>query len=148
GRGCAWEARGGEGQTAAHEDWKRRRGLVAQAGGHHFSIAFNRTDLSRGRLRLGPGWTQHHRSLHGYSSRHERVGCTRRTDPDFEVGRLRGKFALFGAAPGLQAYPPHGTRASRQGRSRSAVAIIDVYVVAAVYDWRSQSNLQATLRRS
>src|SRR2546423_12648017 len=39
------------------------------------------------------------------------------------MGRLRGRSALFGTASGLQAYPPHGTRASRQRRGRGAVAV-------------------------
>jgi len=98
--------------------------MNALADGHDIPITFNRSDLSRRRLRLGIGWTQHHRPLHGYPGGDERVGRAGRADADSKMGRLRGKFALFGAASGLQAYPPHGARASRQRRSGGAVALV------------------------
>ena len=97
GESCPGETRGGERQATAPEDRKRGSGLVALADGHDIPITFNRSDLSRRRLRLGIGWTQHHRPLHGYSGGDERVGRAGGADSDSKMGRLRGKFALFGA---------------------------------------------------
>ena len=65
------------------------------------------------------------------------------------MGRLRGKLALFGAASGLQAYPPHGARASRQRRRGGAIAVVDVCSangsVAAVYDRRTDYTITQIL---
>ena len=82
----------------AAEDRQRGGGLVALAGRHDFPSAFDRTDLSGGRLRLGAGRTQHDRSLHGDPARDECVGRARGADPDSALGRSARKLALPSAA--------------------------------------------------
>src|SRR4029077_7241755 len=57
------EAGRGSFQTATDRQCSGR--LVALAGGHSLSSALDRTKLPRGRLRLVPFRTQHHRSLYG-----------------------------------------------------------------------------------
>ncbi len=102
---------------SAAADWSR------WPAGTVFPADLDRTSLSRGRLRVGPGRAEHDRSLHAVPRHDEFLGRSRGKHPDFAVGRSERKLAPLASAYGISPHSADGSRASGPGRCGGRVGL-------------------------